>query len=212
MPDTENYSNGRGLALVPPHETDSDAAAPPPAEAAPSKKRPGRPPGTKNGEGKKAKAAADKRPKKVAAKKPAPKTQAKKKELVRVRSSELKARAASGDGDAVKLIKTIQRAHQKWSQALARKAQVSTECGQRVKSAEAAFTNSVEASLEVGKVETAALLHWRDAVTTRWQEWGEAKAQNIEEKKGARDDVKAALEGLNEAIEESRQQRLPGLG
>lgn len=204
--------------MVPPMESDSEGSDAPAPAAAP--KRRGRPPGVKNGQGGQTQArtqarrdvvTAKKTPKKKAPVQAAPKVQAKKKELVRVRSSELRARAAEGDVDAAKLVKAIQRAHGKWTSALAKKAQVSTDCGQRVKSAEAAFTNCVEASLEVGVVEAKALTGWRDAVVTRWQDWGEAKAQNIEEKKGARDDVKATLEGLNEAIEESRQQRLPGL-
>lgn len=201
--------------MAPPPLSPSDLegeASEQPAPAAP-KRGPGRPPGSKNGQGKKAQARArapEKRAAKPAKKAPAavPKTQAKKGELVRVRSSELKARAAAGDVDATKLIKTIQRAHQKWTGALAKKAQVSTECGQRVKSAEAAFTNAIEAPLEVGKVETAAYKEKLEAVEVRWQGWSEAKSQNIEEKKGARDDVKATLAALNEAIEDSRQQRL----
>ncbi len=196
--------------------------APLPREAAP--KRRGRPPGTKNGQGKKApvqargaERAPAKKGKKVqpAKKAPAvaaPKTQAKKGTLVRVRSAELRAAAAGGDADAMKALKAIQRAHGKWTGALAKKAQVSTECGQRVKSAEAAFTNAIEAPLEVGKVEAEVYREKLQAVEARWQGWGEAKAENIEEKKNARDDVKAALDALNEAIEDSRQQRLAGIG
>lgn len=227
MADTE-LNGARHLSLAPPPLTRSDLepgedseSKEAPAQAAP--KRRGRPPGVGNGQGKKAKAskktnarATEAKPAKKAraAKKvatPAPRAQAKKGELVRVRSTELRERAASGDVDATKLLKSIQRAHGKWTGALSKKATVSTECGQRVKGAEAAFTNAIEAPLPVGVVETIAYKEKLTAVEVRWSEWSDAKAQNIEEKKGARDDVKAALEALNEAIEESRQQRLPGM-
>ena len=212
-------------------EAEKDTMIPPapavPSEAAP-KKRPGRPAGVKNGEGKtsKKKAAA----KKVAAKKaeakpakkvatraraaapaPAPAKETKPQRLVRVRSAELAAKAEKGDVDAPKLLKAIQKAHGEWQTAIAHKGTVSQECKERLQSANEAFANAIESPLDVTRVETAAYKGKLEAVEARWQDLSEAKAQNIEEKKNARDDIKAALAALNEAVEESRQQRLPGV-
>lgn len=213
-------NNGaRNLSLVQPLTRSEleDEPVPGAPEAAPKRKL-GRPPGSKNGDGKaskkgktQAKAPETKASRAAKKKAAAPAKETKPQRLVRVRSAELQARGESGDADASKLLKSIQKAHGKWTGALEKKARVSTECGQRVKGAEAAFTNAIEAPLPVGVVELAAYREKLDACTVRWGEWSDAKAENIEEKKGARDDVKAALEALNEAIEDSRQQRLPGL-
>lgn len=216
MPDTERAH----LNLVPPLEGEKPAeqsAAPQPEAPAAPRRGPGRPAGSKDSKPrKKAKAAkvakkAAKKTRAAAAPPAAPKTQERKQRLVNVRSKELQARAEKGDVDAVKLIKVIQGKHSRWQQALAKKAEVSQECGQRLKSAEAAFQNAIEAPLEVGRVELAAVRGKLETVEGRWQDLSEAKAQNIEERKEAREAVKAALEALNEAIEDSRQQRLAGI-
>jgi hypothetical protein len=218
MADSELNNGARNLSLVQPlTRSELEDEPVPGAESEPAPKRkPGRPTGSKNGEGKaskkgKTQAKAPETKASRAAKKKAAAKESKPQRLVRVRSAELQARGESGDADASKLLKSIQKAHGKWTGALEKKARVSTECGQRVKGAEAAFTNAIEAPLPVGVVELAAYREKLDACTVRWGEWSDAKAENIEEKKGARDDVKAALEALNEAIEDSRQQRLPGL-
>lgn len=201
---------------------------PVPSEAAPQRKR-GRPKGVKNGQGqqqKLAKKKAQAKPaKKAAAKAPAakkatparaaapaqPAKESKPQRLVRVRSKELEDQAANGSVDAPKLLKAIQKAHGKWQNAIAAKGTVAQECKERLQSANAAFQNAIESPLDVTRVETMAYKGKLELVEQRWQDLSEAKAQNIEEKKNARDDIKAALAAMNEAVEESRQQRLPGV-
>ena len=214
MPDSERSSH---LNLVPELESEGEAAAPAPAE--PKRRGPGRP--KKNT----AAAAPEEkrrpgRPKKNTARRPAVRTSRKKKvapqavkkaKLVRVRSTELRQKAAGGDVDAIGAMRKIQSAHRRWTSSLERKGRVGQECGQRLKAAEAAFVNAIEAPLDVTRVEQQAYKGKLENVETRWGEWSEAKAQNIEEKKEVRDAVKAALEALNDAIEESRQPRLPGV-
>ncbi len=204
----------------------------PPAPPVPSeaqKKRPGRPAGVKNGQGKTSKKKAAAKPaKKAAAKPPAakkatparaaapaaapkPAKESKPQRLVRVRSKELEDQAANGSADAAKLLKGIQKAHGRWQNAIAAKGTVSQECKERLQSANAAFQNAIESPLDATRVETLAYKGKLELVEQRWQDLSEAKAQNIEEKKNARDDIKAALAAMNEAVEESRQQRLPGV-
>lgn len=216
MPDTER-SQATALHLVTDSEGEETEQEQPPAQPAaePPRRGPGRPKGVRNGEGKgkKKRASKPKGParKKAAAKKPETKTQTRKRAMVAVRSAELRERSKLGDADAKKLLANIQSKHRKWTSALEKKSRVSQECGQRLKAAEAAFQNAIEAPLEVGKVELTAVRGKLEACEMRWGELSDTKAQNIEERKGARDDVKAALEALNEAVEDSRQQRLPGV-
>lgn len=215
---------GERDTLVPP-------PPPVPSEAAP-KKRPGRPKGVKNGQGqaKPAKKKAQAKPaKKVVAAAPKKKTVAraaapaaaaaaakpaketKPQRLARVRSKELEDQAANGSVDAPKLLKAIQKAHGKWQNAIAAKSTVAQECKERLQAANAAFQNAIESPLDATRVETLAYKGKLELVEQRWQDLSEAKAQNIEEKKNVRDDIKAALAAMNEAVEESRQQRLPGV-
>ena len=150
--------------------------------------------------------------KKAKAAKKVSRTDSKKAAEVKVKASELRAKGAKGDAGALDALKLIQKRYAKWNKAKASKTDTGKQCGEQLKAAEAAFTNAIEAPLEVGKVDTLAYKNKLETVEQRWQEWSEVKGGNIEEKKNARDEVKAAFAALNEAIEASQQLAIPGIG
>jgi hypothetical protein len=198
--------------LVQDLQTPSESApeGPSTADAQPEKKKRGRPPGSKN----QTKAPAKKAAKKTEAKgkaKPATVAEKKTKELVRVRSSQLRKGAAAGDTTAQAALEMIQKAYAKVGKAKGRKADVSRASGERLKASEAAFVNAIESPLQVGVVETKAYQNKLEAVELRWQEWAETKSGNIEERKNATQRLKEAQQALAEAIENSEQLPLPGV-
>lgn len=220
MADSERAAR---LSLVQDLQTPSDTApeGPSTADAEAPKKR-GRPPGSKN----KANAdltervkrsqreeAAKKKPstkKKTVAKAPTL-AEKKTKDLVRVRSSQLRKGAARGDTTAQDALETIQKAYSKVGKAKGKKAEVSRACGERLKASEAAFVNAMETPLQVGVVETKAYQNKLEAIEMRWQEWSETKSGNIEERKHTTARLKEANQLLAEAIENSEQLPLPGV-
>lgn len=182
----------------------------PPGDA-PAKKKRGRPPGSKN------RPTEQRAPKKktgakakVVAKAPT-KKEHRTGELVRVRSSELRKKAKEGDVDAESSLKEIQKAYARVGRTKGRKADVSKECRDSLKAADAALVNAIEAPLPVGTVETLAYRAKLENVERRWQELSETKSGNIESRKHARDNAKSAEKALAEAIENSTQLALPGL-
>lgn len=200
--------------MVPDQPTLSD---PVPGGAVPEpQKRRGRPPGSKN-KGTANAAKPTKAKKKTPSKAKAPTAKAptaketKQKELVRVRSSQLRKHAAGGDVDAVKALEVIQKAYAKVGKAKGKKAEVSRASGERLKASEAAFVNAMETPLQVGTVETLAYKNKLEAIELRWQELSETKSGNIEERKHATEGLKKAQTALAEAIENSEQPRLPGV-
>lgn len=134
----------------------------------------------------------------------------KKDNLVRLTSDKLEQQAEAGDGTALEAVKRITKAHSTYKTALAHKATVSTECKNRLDSENAAFKEAIEAPLKANANRNAVLAKLT-TVESRWQELSEVKSRNIEERKGSKEDVKAALEALDLAIKESAQLALPGL-
>jgi hypothetical protein len=141
-------------------------------------------------------------------------TETKQSREVKVKASQLRAKAEAGDNHAKVALGQITDAYLLWNKAKLDRKEVSKECKERAQAAEASFTHAIELPINTNGLGMADGLVYQEKlerVEQSWQDWSEVKAHNVEEKKAAHDALKAAQETLNRVIVDSSQLALPGM-
>lgn len=115
----------------------------------------------------------------------------------------------AGTLDAADAAKRITKRYDAYQAANGRLQKVSVECRERLVAKEAEFQAVIETAIEPhdGKAAISKLAK----VTVGWQELGEVKAQNSEERSIAKEGRAKALKLFEKSIEEYKQLSLPGV-
>lgn len=150
------------------------------------------------------KAAAGAKPKKVKAEKPAkvPKG-AKRMERVIAEAHE------AGTIDAADSAKRILKRYDALQSANGRLLAISKECRERFMAKEAEFEAVITQAIEPH--DGAAAIKKLAKVTVTYQDLGEVKAQNTEERRAAKESRNKAQKLFDKSVEEARQLALPGV-
>lgn len=122
----------------------------------------------------------------------------------------MKARAGDGDELAGQTLSKITESWKGLKKAIDEKKAIHRTCKEKKEESEAALENAVEESIPAG-ANKARILSKLENVEGRWQEFKEVKAEGLELKRQAKEDLKLWQEKLDRAIGEADQPELPGL-
>lgn len=112
--------------------------------------------------------------------------------------------AKSGDKDALKAVTEIVTSYNAWQDATETLKKVSKDAKSRTDQEFAAVKNAIEDSLPNG-AGAQTVMGKLTTIEHSWQDYQEAVAQGIEERKGAKEAKKAAEKRFERAVKDSSQ-------